>query len=73
MGRAGVWRASPIGCRAGNGGEEAARRRTVVAGGAAMLGAQHDEAKGWVRAQMGRGEGREAVGARNRRMAHQRG
>ena len=66
MGRAGVWRASPIGCRAGNGGEEAARRRTVAAGGASTPEALHDEAKGRVRAQIGRGEGGGAVGARNR-------
>jgi len=65
MGRAGVRRASPAGRRAGNGGEEAAQRRTVVVGRALTPGALHDKAKGWVRAQTGRGERGGAVGVRN--------
>jgi len=65
MGRVGVWRASPAGRRAGNGGEEAAQRRTVVVGRALTPGALHDKAKGWVRAQTGRGERGGAVGVRN--------
>ena len=72
MARVGVRRASPAGRRTSSGGEEAARRRTVAAGGASMPEALHDEAKGRVRAQIGRGEGGGAVGARNRRMAHRR-
>ena len=65
MARARVRQASPAGCRAGNGGEEAAQRRTVAVGRASTSGALHDKAKGWVRAQTGRGEGGGAVGARN--------
>ena len=66
MAHVGVRRASPAGRRTGSGGEEAARRRTVAAGGASTPEALHDEAKGRVRAQIGRGEGGGAVGARNR-------
>ena len=65
MACAGVRRASPAGRRAGNGGEEAAQRRTVVVGRALTPGALHDKAKGWVRAQTGRGERGGAVGVRN--------
>ena len=65
MACAGVRRASPAGRRAGNGGDDAARQRTVAAGRASMPGALHDKAKGWVRAQTGRGERGGAVGVRN--------